>query len=168
MKKVIVYFTDSRLEEGLDEAVRKQILKAANGIPIISVTQKPIDFGHNICVGLRPRNYLNLYKQLLIGIQATKKNSIVFTCEHDVFYHPSHFEFTPPLNHNIYYNLERYYWTRNKDFYISTIGKRALIQGLDRLRTFHRSIPMLTYDTAVTSLYLVYLMSLTYLAGYHR
>ena len=136
MNKVIVYFTDSRLEEELDEAVRKQITKAANGIPIISVSQKPLDFGRNICVGIRPRNYLSLYKQLKIGIGATKKDSIVFTCEHDVFYHPSHFEFTPPQNDKIYFNLSRFYWTRNKDFYISTIGKRALSQGAAHREVF--------------------------------
>jgi hypothetical protein len=129
MKKAIVYFTDSRLEEELDEAVRKQILKAANGIPIISVSQTPIDFGKNICVGIRPRNYLNLYRQLLTGIKATKKDSIVFTCEHDVFYHPSHFEFVPPKNDRIYYNTKRFYWRRNQDFFLSAIGKRALSQG---------------------------------------
>lgn len=136
MKKVIVYFTDSRLEESLEKAVREQILKAANGIPIISVSQKPLDFGKNICVGIRPRNYLGLYRQLLTGIKATEKDSIVFTCEHDVFYHPSHFEFTPPRNDKIYYNLNRLYWMRNKDFYISTIGKRALSQGVAHRNVF--------------------------------
>lgn len=136
MKKVIVYFTDSRLEEELDGAVRKQILKAANGIPIISVSQKPLDFGTNICVGIKPRCYLSLYEQLLTGIEATDKDSIIFTCEHDVFYHPSHFEFTPPRKEKIYYNLNRFYWTRNQEFFLSTVGKRALSQGVGHREVF--------------------------------
>jgi hypothetical protein len=153
MKKVIVYFTDSRLEEGLDEAVRKQILKAANGIPIISVTQKPIDFGKNICVGMRPRNYLNLYRQLLTGIKATEKDSIVFTCEHDVFYHPSHFDFTPPRNEKIYFNLNRFYWMRNQDFFLSTIGKRALSQGCGHRNVFlaHAKEQVTTRETGMAA-----------------
>ena len=153
MKKVIVYFTDSRLEEGLDEAVRKQILRAANGIPIISVTQKPIDFGRNICVGVKPRNFLNLYRQLLTGIKATEKDSIVFTCEHDVFYHASHFAFTPPRKEKIYYNLNRFYWMRNKDFYISTIGKRALSQGVGHRDVFlaHAKEQVITREIGAAS-----------------
>ena len=119
MKKAIVYFTDSRLEEELDKAVRKQILEASRGIPIISVSQKPIDFGKNICVGFKPRCYLSLYEQLFIGIKAVPKGSVVYTCEHDVFYNHSHFEFMPPLKDRIYYNLNRFYWKRNEKFFLS-------------------------------------------------
>jgi hypothetical protein len=130
MAKVIVYFTDSRLEEELDLAVRKQILKAANGIPIISVSQKPIDFGKNICVGIKPRSYLSLYSQLLTGIKAAEKDSIIFTCEHDVFYNPEYFEFTPPSKEKIYFNTYRYYWGVNKQFFLRAHGPRALSQGV--------------------------------------
>jgi len=130
MKKVIVYFTDSRLEEELDYAVRKQLLKAAGDIPIISVSQKPLDLGHNICVGFKPRCYLSLYEQLLTGIRATDKDSIIFTCEHDVFYNPEYFEFVPPLAHKIYFNKNRYYWSRNQKLFIYAHGNRALSQGV--------------------------------------
>ena len=130
MKKQIVYYTDSRLEEELDRKVRKQIIKAADGIPIISVSQKPLDFGTNICVGLKPRCYLSLYQQLQIGLEVAPKDSIVYLCEHDVFYHPSHFKFTPPREDKIYYNLSRYYYRREIDFFLLTIGKRALSQAV--------------------------------------
>jgi len=128
--KQIVYFTDSMLEEELAEATRKQILKAANGIPIISVSQKPLVFGKNICVGYKPICYLNLYEALLTGLEATPEDSIIYVCEHDVFYHPSHFEFVPSRKNRIYYNLNRYYWKQNETFYLKTIGKRALSQAV--------------------------------------
>ena len=130
MKKTIVYFTDSRLEEELDYAVRKQLLKAANGIPIISVTQKPVDFGKNICVGFKPRCYLSLYEQLLIGIKAAEDDSIIFTCEHDVFYNPAYFEFVPSHKQKIYFNKNRYYWKRNQEIFVFAHGNRALSQGV--------------------------------------
>jgi hypothetical protein len=130
MKKVIVYFTDSRLEESLDNAVRAQIVKASNGIPIISVTQKPLDFGKNICVGMKPRCYLSLYEQLLTGVKAAEKDSLIYLCEHDVFYNPTHFEYIPPRKNKIYYNLNRYYWTLNAGFFLNAIGKRALSQAV--------------------------------------
>ncbi len=130
MKKVIVYFTDSRLEESLEKAVREQILKAAKGIPIISVSQKPLDFGKNICVGTKPRCYLSLYEQLLIGVKAAEKDALIYLCEHDVFYNPTHFEYIPPRKNKIYYNLNRYYWTLNAEFFLVAIGKRALSQSV--------------------------------------
>ena len=128
MEKVIVYFTDSRLEERLDDAVRRQILKAADGIPVISVSQKPLDFGRNICVGIKPRCYLSIYEQLMEGVLAALPNSVVYACEHDVFYHPSHFDFVPPKKSKIYCNLNRFYWTHNTDYFVKTVGKRALSQ----------------------------------------
>ncbi|CAN8142616.1 hypothetical protein THIOSC15_490001 [uncultured Thiomicrorhabdus sp.] len=107
-KRTIVYYTDNRLEEELNTAVQKQILKASNygiDVPIISVSQKGINtenntqdykFGHNITVGYKPRCYLSLYEQLLEGLKAADDDSIIYLCEHDVFYHPSHFNFIPP------------------------------------------------------------------------
>ena len=127
-KKQIVYYTDSRLERNLDKSVRRQIIKASNGIPIISVSQKPLDFGCNICVGLKPRSYLSLYQQLLIGLEAVDDDSIIYLCEHDVFYHPSHFDFIPPRTNKIYFNLNRYYSTINESYFVKSIGKRALSQ----------------------------------------
>lgn len=130
MKKQIVYYTDSRLEAELADSVRRQIKKASDGIPIISVSQKILSFGKNICVGLKPRNYLSLYEQLLIGLEAADEDALIYLCEHDVFYHPDHFRFIPPREEKIYYNLNRFYFNRNKNFFLKAIGKRALSQGI--------------------------------------
>jgi len=129
-KRQIVYYTDSRLEEVLDRKVRDQIIKASDGIEIISVSQKPIEFGKNICIGMKPRSYLNLYRQVLLGLEHADPDAVVYLCEHDVFYHPSHFDFIPPRKEKIYYNLNRYYWKRNVNYFMKSIGKRALSQGV--------------------------------------
>lgn len=138
MKKAIVYFTDSRLEQRLDKAVRNQILKA--GIPVISVSQKPLDFGKNICVGIKPRCYLSLYEQLLEGIEAVENGTVIYTCEHDVFYHPSHFEFVPPNTDKIFFNLNRYYCAIDNDFFVKSIGKRALSQAVAFKNAIHEHV----------------------------
>ena len=59
----VIYYTDNSIDEKLMKFCQKNILEAAQGKPIISVSQKPIDFGENICVGEIGRSHLNLYKQ---------------------------------------------------------------------------------------------------------
>lgn len=130
MKKFIVYYTDNMLEEELHQAVQRQIIKAANGIPIISVSQVPMDFGRNICVGRKPASYISLHEQLLTGVKAADKGSVVYLCEHDVFYHPTYFEFMPPEDYAIYFNLNRFFWKRNLKSFLKTNGYRAYSQGV--------------------------------------
>jgi len=48
-----------------------------------------------------------MFKQILAGLEALDTD-VVFFCEHDVLYHPSHFEFTPPKQDVFYYNGN--YW----------------------------------------------------------
>ncbi|KKK79972.1 hypothetical protein LCGC14_2828140, partial [marine sediment metagenome] len=43
------------------------------------------------------------FKQILAGLEASNSD-VIFFCEHDVLYHPSHFNFTPPEKEKIYYN----------------------------------------------------------------
>jgi len=52
--RVIIYYTDSKLDPRLANAVRKRIAKYIGPIPIISVSQEPLKFGQNICVGEKP------------------------------------------------------------------------------------------------------------------
>ncbi len=98
--KAILYYTDNRLDPKLMDLVQKQILKA--NLPIMSVSLKPIDFGENIHYQGK-RGYLTMFKQILTGLKASQADYI-FMCEHDVLYHPSHFEFKPKRNDVYYYN----------------------------------------------------------------
>lgn len=99
--KGIVYYTDNEVDEKIGEKCRKQLLKS--GLPIISVSLKPIDFGEqNIHVTLK-RGYRAYFSQILVGLDAISTD-IVFLAEHDWLYHPSHFEFTPPKKDVFYYN----------------------------------------------------------------
>jgi hypothetical protein len=66
------------------------------------VTLQPIDLGTNIHLALE-RGHLTMFKQQLAALEALDTD-IAFMVEHDVLYHPSHFEFTPPRRDVFYYN----------------------------------------------------------------
>lgn len=126
--RVIVYYTDSKLDPALAKPVRKQIQKACGPIPIISVSQKPLRFGKNICVGEKPRLYESMYEQVLVGLEAAPPESIIYLCEHDVFYHPSHFAFIPKTKRHAFFNTNRYYYRQGVKSFLPAKGKRALSQ----------------------------------------
>jgi hypothetical protein len=44
-----------------------------------------------------------MFRQILKGLEESTAD-IVYLCEHDVLYHPSHFDFTPPDRTRVYYN----------------------------------------------------------------
>jgi len=100
--KGILYYTDNRLREDVSKACINQINKSRNGYPIVSVSQKPMDFGTNIVMDIG-RSQLSMFKQILAGLRAIETD-IVFFCEHDCLYNSSHFDFTPPKKDIYYFN----------------------------------------------------------------
>ena len=77
-----------------------------SGLPITSSTQLPIDLGKNVLYGSGKRmgrSHSILYKQILKGLYAAEQDYLFF-CEHDVLYHPAHFEFVPPRDDTYYYD----------------------------------------------------------------
>ncbi len=98
-KKGIVYYTDNRLNVKIAKRCQKRLKEI--GLPITSVSLKPMTFGNNIVLKEK-RGVLTMYKQILAGIEASKKD-IIFLCEHDVLYDPSHFDFVP-LEDKFYFN----------------------------------------------------------------
>lgn len=100
----IVYYTDNLLDEKIMKLCQEQIKKS--GLPIVSVSLQPINFGDNIVLPLK-RSYLTMFKQILAGLEKIQTD-IVFLCEHDVLYHPSHFHFQPPRKDIFYYNQNKW------------------------------------------------------------
>lgn len=128
--RVIVYYTDGKIEASLAIAVRQHLKKVAGPIPIISVTQKPLDFGKNICVGYKDRNYDSMYEQMLAGVKAAPDNSIIYLCEHDVFYHPSHFAKIPSFNNGVSINQNKVYWANGYDTFCPSPPQKAWSQTI--------------------------------------
>lgn len=106
MSKSILYYTDGRLDPPLMQKCQEQLLKA--GLPIVSVSRKRIAFGDKriVLLGLKP-SPSTMYKQILLGLQECDYR-FVFLCEHDVLYHPSHFDFIPPRDNTFFYNTNVY------------------------------------------------------------
>ena len=104
--KEIIFYTDNQLDLKVAEPVRNVLKKISRekGIPIVCSSLKRMDFGDtNIHFPSMKRGYLAMFKQIL-GALENSTADIIFFAEHDVLYHPSHFDFTPPDKNTYYYN----------------------------------------------------------------
>ena len=121
----IVYLTDNTLDPILAAKCRKNIIEAADGKPIISVSQEPIDFGKNVCVGRIGRSWLSLIKQLIAGAEAATTKYVAIA-EHDGLYTKDHFNFVPPRDDTFYYNKNHYLveWSSGHPEYRGMYSKR--------------------------------------------
>jgi len=111
----LIYYTANLAHDYFAKNVRDRLIEDAQGKPIISVSQKPIDFGENIYAeGFIPCLH-NVYKQILIGAKKAK-TKYVACCEDDTLYGPEHFEYEPPEN-TFCYNINHWYIRPGGRFY---------------------------------------------------
>lgn len=122
MTKGLVYYTDHSASDKILLACQKQLKRCMEiwKFPIISVSQKPINFGQNFTMNKMEKSVISMYKQILKGL-AECKTDVVFFVEHDVLYHPSHFDFIPERADHFYYN-------RNEWHVSSITGKTVFYQ----------------------------------------
>ena len=117
MKKGIIYYTDNRIGRPIIPICQKYI--AASGLPIVSCSLKPIDFGNkNIVLEGRVRSYPTMVEQIILALEASTTD-YVFFCEHDVLYNFTHFDFTPPRDDIYYYNVNNYRWRYPTEYAIT-------------------------------------------------
>jgi hypothetical protein len=90
----IIYLTHDALDSEIANFCRQKLLEAAEDLPIISVSQTPLDFGLNVCVGDIGRSWRSIYVQLCAGLQATNARYVA-VAEHDCLYTHEHFLHTP-------------------------------------------------------------------------
>ena len=103
--KAMIYYTDNQLKLKIAKTVQKQLRHIAqdNGMMLYTASLKPMSFGDKNVVINEPRGYKAYFKQIIAALEMCTKEFVFFT-EHDVFYHPSHFDFTPPSKDKFYYN----------------------------------------------------------------
>jgi hypothetical protein len=113
MTKGIIYYTDFHVAPKIHEICLNQLKKAFKGEVVSVSLNQPLDFGNNIVVNGERSNTM-MTRQILTALEALKTD-IVFFCEHDVLYDPSHFEFTPEKDNVFYYNLSNWRWDYPSD-----------------------------------------------------
>ena len=95
----IIYYTCNYLDDHNPYFLfntRNQLLDAADGLPIVIVSQKPTIFGENstnLCLGDIGRSHLNIYRQILEGCKVAK-TPFVAMAEDDILYSREHFHAT--------------------------------------------------------------------------
>lgn len=125
MTKGAIYYTDNRPKRFILDKCQ-QVLRENCPYPIVSVSlHHPADLGKNILIKDRERSYPTMLFQIVTALE-NLDTDIVFFLEHDVLYHPSHFEFVPPKKDVYYYNINNYRWSVKEDFAVTYAGLHSL------------------------------------------
>ena len=103
----VVYYTSNCEDPEFEYRIRRHLVATAQGLPIVSVSHQPIDFGQNICVGDVGVSNINIFRQMMIGAEAARSRYI-FTAESD-FIHPwQWFRFRPDIPSTMYVGTPLY------------------------------------------------------------
>ncbi len=134
--KTIIYYSSNREREEFETRVIMNLVKNCGNIPIISVTQKPMPLGKNICVGDVGVSNFNMFRQMQIACQAAKTEFVVHA-EADCLYPPDYFFFTSP-DDRCYRNSNLYVMGRGRDFYWEKKEGASHAQIINRLTLLSR------------------------------
>lgn len=111
--RTIIYYSGNTEKESFEQKVRDNILRVKGALPLISVSQKPLDFGKNICVGDVGKSYLNAFRQCLIGCETATTPFVVLTESDCLYPDTGYFDFEPTDLETIYSYDEVYMmWNR--------------------------------------------------------
>ena len=115
--KTIIYYTAQIERNGFESKVIENIKRVKGDIPVISVSQRPLDFGKNICVGEVGHSYANAFRQALIGCYEAK-TPFVAMAESDCLYPKGYFDFKPQDREAIYnYDNAWVLWAKYKKYF---------------------------------------------------
>lgn len=137
----IIYYTSNREKPDFEKKIRDNILEVSGGLPIISVSQKPIDFGMNVCVGDVGVSGFNMFRQVQIGCELAKTKFVV-SCEADCLYPPDYFQFVPEHEDICYRTSNLYVMGDRRNYYFhkaegathaQIVGTKFYLETLNRL-----------------------------------
>ena len=126
----LLYYSAHSLPPKTEENIRNELIKTVGKrYPIISVTQKPVNLGKNICVGEIGKSHYNCYKQILIGLKEVK-TEFVACCEDDSLYNLEHFNYRPDkisYNKHMWFLEHHTYWHKGQTGMFACIAPTKLI-----------------------------------------
>jgi hypothetical protein len=137
----IIYCSSNREKWLFEKRIIKYLLKNCGGLPIVSVTQKPINLGTNICVGDMGVSGFNFFRQSLIACREAK-TKFVISAEADCIYPPDYFQFEPEREDIFYRNSNIYVLGLNRNSYrhkprgstfAQVVGREHYISVLEKL-----------------------------------
>ena len=91
----VVYYTSNTEHKRFEDRICKSLARAKGNLPLVSVSQEPMQFGVNICVGKVGASSQNAYRQIFLGAQSAETR-FVCMAESDCIYPPEYFQFVPP------------------------------------------------------------------------
>jgi hypothetical protein len=139
MNATVIYYTSNRENPTFEKKIQDDLLKKTN-LPVISVSQKPINVGTNICVGDVGISGYNICRQILIGcLRAT--SDFVITAESDCLYSPDYFDYQPERldipyrNTNIYVRKYKQdcFCKKDSSLFSQVVGREFFIKRLTDL-----------------------------------
>ena len=132
----VIYYTSNREYEQFEQAVRRALLTAIGDCPLISVSQQPIEFGHNICVGDIGASQENIVKQLRIGVEAATTD-FVAPVESDMLYPADFFSTEGKQLDTFYYPEDGYIaWHGKGKFYRKRLRDLSCVVGRQHMLAF--------------------------------
>ena len=143
MTKTIIYYSSGREKGDFEERVQDNILRISGDLDIISVSQYPLEFGYNICVGDVGVSGFNMYRQVQIACEAATGDFIIST-EADCLYPPDYFRFTPDRLDIPYRDTNLYVMPDARDYFFykkegashaQIVGREFYLKRLNELFT---------------------------------
>jgi hypothetical protein len=137
----IIYYSSNHEKPEFEDRIKDNILKVSRGLPIISVTHKPIDFGKNIVVGDVGASGFNMFRQVQIACREAKTRFVI-SAEADCLYPPDYFQFIPPRDDICYRDKNLYVMPQHRAFFwrkeegathAQIIGREFYLKVLDKL-----------------------------------
>lgn len=152
MDATILYYSSNREGPVFEEKIVSYLLKNCGGLPIISITQKPMNLGHNICVGddIGVSGF-NMFRQVLIGCEAAR-TTFVISAEADCLYQPDYFTFRPDRDDVCYRNTNLYVMPDKRAYFFHKKegATHSQIVGrefyMERLKRLFKGAPMWSPD----------------------
>jgi hypothetical protein len=136
----VIYYTHNLEDVTFEQRVRETLQESMGDLPLITVSQKPIDFGHNICVGKIGASAMNILRQIQIGAKATN-TKYVSLVEADCLFPPEFFQFRP-LRDDTWYNPgyafiiwwpTSVFWRKHFRELIGAVNREHLLFVVDKL-----------------------------------
>lgn len=136
----VIYVSSNKEDPIFEKKTREDLLFKIGNLPIVSVTQKPVDLGKNICVGEIGASGFNFCRQVQLAC-ANIDTDFVISAESDCLYPKEYFEFVPERldipyrNRNIYVQKyhTNYFCKKDSSTFAQVVGRKFYLERLNDL-----------------------------------